>query len=356
MGTLLRNPRLRRLVRWVALAVLVAFWGTYLWQNASLLLTNDWSFDPWVFAAALVLATLAYGAYGLAWHRSFRAVGGQVPAALGLRRWYQSLMMKYTPGGVWHIAGRAWLLNGDGQSVHRALLSAVVEQGLTANAALVVAGAGLLVAPLPPEWLLLEPLVRLGGLALLAGTVALTHPAVFRRWTWIASWPITLIASRTPLAKREPRPYDELFRTEMRGLAWRTLLGLQAIYLGGMVLAALSMVAVSLALGVEPRLALAGAWAAFAISWLAGYVLLVTPGGLGAREAILVVLLEPLLGPVLALAVALLSRIAYTGGELIAIGLGIGITQPLDRGRTRPERPDPALLGTDPAGPPTPAP
>ncbi len=326
MAAILRNPSLRRLVRWLVLGTLLGFWALYLWQNAGLLLESRWQFDPWLFAAGVGLGALAYGAFAVAWLVTVRQLGGQVPAGPGLRRWYQSLVMKYTPGGVWHIAGRSWLLHGDGHSIQRSLLSAVVEQGLTVTAALAMAGAGLLLAPVPEGWAGVSLLVPLAGAAVLVVALAMTHPALFRRWTWLASWPITLVASRTPLARREEQSYAALFQQEVGSLRWATLLALSSIYLAGMVLSAMSLLAVALALGADPPLVLAGTWAAFAISWLAGYVILVTPGGLGTREAVLVLLGEPFLDPALALGVALLSRVAITAGELIAIGLGILLT------------------------------
>jgi glycosyltransferase 2 family protein len=61
----------------------------------------------------------------------------------------------------------------------------------------------------------------------------------------------------------------------------------------------------------------------FAIAWLAGYLVPGAPGGLGVREAMMVMLLSPVLGPGTAVGLSLTLRLTTTVGDAVAFGLGI---------------------------------
>ncbi len=55
----------------------------------------------------------------------------------------------------------------------------------------------------------------------------------------------------------------------------------------------------------------------YALAWVVGFVVLVAPAGGGLREVALVVVLAPVLTEPRALAVALLSRVVMTAGDLL---------------------------------------
>lgn len=60
---------------------------------------------------------------------------------------------------------------------------------------------------------------------------------------------------------------------------------------------------------------------AYMISWVAGYVVIGSPGGIGVRESVIVLLLGPLCGSDLALLAALLLRASSVLGDVAAYGL-----------------------------------
>ncbi|MCG8312561.1 MAG: flippase-like domain-containing protein [Pseudomonadales bacterium] len=55
---------------------------------------------------------------------------------------------------------------------------------------------------------------------------------------------------------------------------------------------------------------------AFVLAWMAGFLSIITPGGLGVREAIIVVLLSPILGEAIAALMAVMMRLTWTIIEL----------------------------------------
>jgi uncharacterized membrane protein YbhN (UPF0104 family) len=62
----------------------------------------------------------------------------------------------------------------------------------------------------------------------------------------------------------------------------------------------------------------------FALAWSAGFLAVFAPAGAGVREVVLVALLSPVLGVGAATAVALVSRVLTTAGDLLAAGLAAG--------------------------------
>jgi hypothetical protein len=64
---------------------------------------------------------------------------------------------------------------------------------------------------------------------------------------------------------------------------------------------------------------------AFSAAWLAGYVTPGAPGGVGVREAMLLLLLKDVHGEPVALAAALAMRIATTLGDFLVFGLAVAV-------------------------------
>ena len=62
----------------------------------------------------------------------------------------------------------------------------------------------------------------------------------------------------------------------------------------------------------------------FAFAWCVGFLAVFAPAGAGVREVLLVALLGPVLGVGAATAVALVSRVLTTVGDLLAAGLAAG--------------------------------
>jgi uncharacterized membrane protein YbhN (UPF0104 family) len=61
----------------------------------------------------------------------------------------------------------------------------------------------------------------------------------------------------------------------------------------------------------------------FSAAWIVGYVMPGAPGGLGVREAMIVLLLTPIVGPGVAIGLSVTTRLASVIGDGIAFGLGL---------------------------------
>ena len=259
--------------------------------------------------AALLLLILAKIVLVDIVRRSIAAVGYQWGSRHVAYMTMTSQLAKYLPGGIWHLVERAGMYNRHGMSLGTGSRAILLEQTwLLVSAGCfggALAWAGLGASLFLPEWLP-ERLTPFIGLAVLAPIwVVATFTSLRLAGGTLPRWP----ALTTNLA-------------EQAGV-W-TLMGLSfwALLPQGNTIAT-AMTAVG----------------AFALAWAAGYVAVFAPGGIGVREAALVVTLSPLLPSEQAAAAALVSRVIWTGAELF---LGAFAHLAL-RGPTRGGQPNSAL-------------
>lgn len=76
----------------------------------------------------------------------------------------------------------------------------------------------------------------------------------------------------------------------------------------------------AVALGADPLPTLPLAIGGFALAWCIGYLVIITPAGLGVREVALVAALSPALAPADALVLAIASRAIVTVADLVVAG------------------------------------
>jgi uncharacterized membrane protein YbhN (UPF0104 family) len=264
----------------VAAAGLLAYLGLRLWE---LWRANELSFstaEPSLLVVAAIASLIAVVAYGCVWPVILRLLGAPVPRdALGI--FLKSQLGKYLPGSVWHYAGRAAMARTRGVPVATTMASLGIEVVASALA------AGLVSA------LVVPPLASLG---LATGLIALVL-----LFPWLAS-----VTTR--------------LRPELRTLhlAGRIVPPAMVLYLPVWAAygAALWLTARAFfPLAVEELPFFVGA---FALGWLAGLVVVVAPGGIGIREAVLVALLGPRIGTAEAIVVAGTSRVLLTGADFFA--------------------------------------
>lgn len=268
----------------------------------------EWRRHPAFLGAALGAAVLNLFWMAVAWVALYRDTGGSLGYGRGVRVWLVTNLGRYIPGKVWHITGLTAHLKERGGSGAGALSSIFTFQVIVLLTGL-AAGVGLLggdLARLPAG----SPLrfILLGALLL-----ALLHPAVVRRALRLAA---TVFREDTG----DVRP------PSVRRIAGGGLILLVAWLLYGLSL--LWFVRASTGSPAGSLLTLTGI---YAVSYLAGYVVLLAPGGLVVREGALTVLLAALtpLSAAMSAAVAVGFRVLVTLSELL--GLGLSFLLPTDR-------------------------
>lgn len=306
------SPRWGRILTAAFVAAALLFAGLLLfgqWQELRRLGADvggyGWRLSAGWLAAALALATLNLFLMGAAWVRLYRAAGGTVRYRRGVGVWVATNLGRYIPGKVWQLSGLAVHLRESGESGSLGLASALAFQVVVLVTGIAVA-AGVLGADLAlvPGG---SPAVAAAAVLLLLG---LLHPRVVRGGMRLAA----RVLDREEAPDAAPPTGPALLRSAGGMVAawglygvglWCLVRGLSASVEAGPVL-------------------LTGV---FAAAYVAGYLVLVAPGGLLVREGAMTGLLAALtpMGAAVAGAVAVAARIWVTVAEIAAAAFSLAL-------------------------------
>ncbi|HXE58272.1 MAG TPA: hypothetical protein VNK43_09735 [Gemmatimonadales bacterium] len=289
------RERSLRIARWGAGVVVLAFVARAIVRNWQELATHPiaWTFRPLPALASVLLVWLMYGVLIEAWRRMLGGWGQRLDRREAIRIWLLSSLGKYVPGKVWAIAGMAVMAREAGVGPGAAMASAVIMQVLALGSGAMVAagfGAGALETTRPG----LLPWFWVGGLLALGAIAVLVAPGGVRR--------LLAVTKLGEAGTATPGVTPLTFGLVANFVAWIGY-GLALWLLG-------------LAVLPEPALGAPLAIAAFAASYVVGYLALVAPAGLVVREGLLIVLLQGSLGLGAATALALASRVLLTITEV----------------------------------------
>ncbi len=300
-GSRIGSPRIRLVaqVAVIALCLLpIARQSVADWDALGLLAGRLQAPALLVSLAALVLASLFLPTAMVAFTRSAASGIAYRHSALA---YFGSQLMKYLPGSFWILPGRVLLLRGLGHDAGLSSAALLFEMTTQVLSGALVAAVGLALAGLASSWYGNAAWLVLAGSAFIS----------------------LLLLVAPPLAQR-------VFPSENGiGEAMARLAGVPfAARLGNLLLATLHYAAMWLLMGVsfyalmvaaDPRLDLEMLKLAIGVStlsWLAGFLNPLSPGGIGVREGAIVVLLSPFVTGPQALIVALLSRLLSLAAEL----------------------------------------
>ena len=246
--------------------------------------------DPRLYAmvsvcVAIYVAGFAFFGYGwVRWLELSAAI--PFPTATGIRIHCRSQIAKYVPGNVFQFVARHASANRLGATHSALVLAAAAEIAALVVAAVTLAASGRrLPAPFPQI-----PRAAAFGVALLAVILAVT------------------------LASKLSGAVDRGRRARLRrwlGACLTLLLYVPPFVGNGLCLALLLSLNHTGAL--PPLTALVGIWS---MSWLAGYLVPGSPGGLGVRDAALVLALSGWCSRTEAVAIATEMRLVSTLGDV----------------------------------------
>jgi len=240
-------------------------------------------------ALACVLAALIMTAQ--LWRLLLAALGSPLPPLAAARILFVGQLGKYLPGSLWPVVAQMEL--GKAYQIPRArsASTSVLLVLLTLLSGLLTALIALpfVARQIPYGWAIL-------AVPVLAATL---HPRILNR----ALNRLLRMAGQpgldTPLTAR----------TIITALAWA---------FGGWLCNGLQIWILATRLGAPPGRTAALAIGGFAFAWSAGFLVVFAPAGAGVRDVLLVLVLSPVLSTPAATAVALVSRVLLTGGDLLA--------------------------------------
>jgi hypothetical protein len=284
-----------RALQWLLGIAIVGFAARSLVRNWDQLRAQplEWSIEPgWLILSAVVV-WLMYGLLIAAWRIMLTGWGRGLDFWSAARIWTVSSLGKYLPGKVWAVAGMAVMAQRAGVGAGPATGSAIILQVLaigTGAAVAALSGWSSLRAAYPGAE---------GGLAVLLvasvlAVAVLLRPDSVRKIVRIAL-PEATVSLTPPIGA-------VAFGIAANTIAWLGY-GL-ALWL--------------LARGLLPGagLGLLPAIAVFTASYLAGFLALFAPGGIGVREGVFILMLQGPIGIGAATALAVASRLLLTVTEL----------------------------------------
>jgi len=284
-----------RAAQWLAGLAIIAIAARSLIRNWADLRSQplEWRVQPgWLLVSAL-LVWLMYALLIVAWRTMLAGWGQRLDGWTSARIWTVSSLGKYLPGKVWAVAGMALMAQRAGIAPWAATGSAVVLQVLAIGTGAAVAGLtgrAAIEAAHQGSGVVLGLLVA----GAVAGVALLLWPPLLRR--------LLRFAAPDAEARGAPAVAGIVVGIVANAVAW--------VGYG----AALWVLSRGLLPGVDLGLGLA--IAVFTASYLAGFLALFAPGGLGVREGLFILMLQGPLGIGPATALALASRLLLTITEL----------------------------------------
>ncbi len=262
-------------------------------------------------AGGVALMALPPFAGPFIWWWLLKSLGSDIGVAPAFWAWSAANLGKYLPGKVWNIAGRFYF-TGESKVLVAESIGLEVLANLWAGflASATGLGFGLGVKTGVMAWVLVMGAV--------AGAVGLIWPDLIRKFVRL---PLKLLKKEVPVPRVFPRSAYAL-----------AVAALYLIWLG--VGVGLWLVLGSMGHKGNP-VALGGA---YALSWMAGYLFLLVPGGCGVREGTFSWLMGG--GAPVALA-AVVARLAITLWEIVAFVVAFALKSALKitRPQTRPPSP-----------------
>jgi glycosyltransferase 2 family protein len=293
------GPFTRKLLGALLIAAAAGFLVHAIVVNWQALRAHEWRVDLPLLIVSIVghVAVLAWGV--MVWRRVlgyFTSI--HIAHRLLLRIWFLSNLARYVPGKIFQFVAVAHLGKTAGIPSGVLLASLLVHTALALLSAAVLAAwtlGGLLIPAAP---------LHVIGFTATVIAVGLVHPAFLNR--------VLRLVGR---AMRH-----DLLRWHGSWGSGLLLFGLSVVswLLYGLVYFAFLSSLTPLPIGTLPQLS-----GINALSFVAGYVAFVTPGGLGAREAAMTVLLLPLVPASVAAVLAMASRlwtiVAEVMGGVVAL-------------------------------------
>lgn len=294
--------------RWWTLTAKVVLTVGATWlilRGAGFTLAEAWAAVDWtvveldllLLAISLVLLLATFAMAAALWSRVLVAFGESPPPIMqAVAMILVANLGRYIPTKVAQLAGMAVLARRAGLSGVRATGAAIVAQILNLTAAALLGGWVVYGAYPASGWSLLA---GIGAVLAMVGFLCLGGAGALMRWL------VRRLGHNTEVPETG---------------GWRLLKWLPAYVLYWLLLGA-AFKCLGLGLGIQIPFWFAST--AFAAAYLAGYVAIFSPAGLGVREGALVFLLTPALGgPSAAFVLAALQRVWLTvveiGGAAVA--------------------------------------
>lgn len=253
------------------------FIGKIFWDGKDQILTSLFSIKPELFLLGILFYSSFFALKSYIWIKILEARGHNPDIRSTIYSYSISEIKRYIPGSIFAFIGRV--------DTHKSVPKSETLKGIGIEAALLVLSA----------LLISLPAIIFLSLKYFTQFLSIFYPVAFG---FILALTLLFFANKKVSAFL--KKYLDLFFLFV--IAW-------SLYALGSLLILLSLTF------IDPANFIAAA-SIFAFSWLGGYLLFVTPMGLGARELLAVYGLSFFISPALSSAIAIITRLAMIIGEL----------------------------------------
>lgn len=253
--------------------------------------------------ASLAVGLVAMTVIGAVWVGLLQSRGHHAPRTRAMSWYYVGQLGKYVPGGIWPIVGRAELAVRGGVDRGDAYKATAYSLVTTYSAATVAVAAGSLLSGMYPAI----------GAAFVIGLAC--------AW-WVLGSPRIEAVLASGVARVTSRSFSLPDRAQF--------VRLTAVHIPSWLCMSLSTSITARAFGA--RIGLAEMLFITSLSWLAGFVVIGVPGGIGVRESIFTALAGGIVGTPVAVSLALVSRVVFIAVDLVG-ALTSSVVAGASRGR-----------------------
>lgn len=291
---------LRRIITVFVVLVIFFFLIRSLVRNWHQIPFASLHFRPAYLLISYIFLLLNFLFFVKAWQAIIRYLRSDIAFSNAFWVMTASQTAKYVPGGVWFALGRVYLAKNKELSPETIGVSVIIETGLTFLVGILLFFLALSLSR--PEnivnYLLLIPVFFFFLLVL--------YPPVLNR----------LVNLGLKIIKRPAIRFELSYRQLLRIAFY--FLGLWLAQIIGYFLLINSIYPIPT--GRIPSLA-----AIYIISWMAGFIVILAPGGLGVREGTMSLLLSALVPSALAIGISFISRVWITIFEIVIFFAGLSI-------------------------------
>lgn len=294
----------RRALGWLLALAILFFLVRTLWTTWDQVAQSGFTFQ---FNLLLLLASVVLLVPGRsfaveAWRRILGTLGHSISFRFAFYAWFVSNLARFIPGNVWQLAAMMCLTQDAGVSKLNILLSQAVYAAIALS---VAALYGLTLLPIATQYLPLAALVFLALIAFLA------MPPVLRAMLHVSTRVLKLLPRNAEMvAPRVTITFWQGLAPPLCSFTMWTINGI-AFWLFTRSLVEISLEALPSFIAIN------------AAAYFIGYASLVTPSGLGFREATLALLLQSYFPAPIAVGIAFLARLWSLAGEFLGVGLAL---------------------------------
>jgi len=258
------------------------------------------SIGPLATVGAMISVLLAMLATMQVWRVMLTALGSSLRVRVGARIMFVGQLGKYLPGSVWPVLAQMELGAAHRVPRHHSASASVLTLLVSTLTGLLTALVTLpfVAGSTPYLWAFLAAPILLACL----------HPRIVN----------SVLARVFRLLRRPALEQPLTARVIVTSLAWS---------FGSWICYGLQIWLLATPLGAPPGEAALLCLGGFAFAWSVGFLAVFAPAGAGVREVLLVALLGPVIGVGGGTAVALLSRVLTTAGDVLAAAVAAGFSR-----------------------------